>query len=221
MKYVVYYRVSTKGQGESGLGLDAQNRDIELFLQSYSTTPFEVIAEITDVRSGKGSIEERPELKKAVEIAKNNDATLLVAKLDRLSLQVSLVASLTDDSKLKLKVAQMPNADNFQLHIYAALAQQERDFISKRTKAALQAAKQRGIKLGGVRPNHDRSISASKASAQARAEKLRLHFEEMIQLGYSTQQMADSLNQKNITTSRGSVFRQTTVQRMLKTLDLR
>ena len=147
-KYVIYLRVSTKQQGDSGLGLEAQERDIDIFLNSYNKGQFEIIGKFKDVMSGKGSVEERPTFKKAVELAKQHNATLLVAKLDRLSRDVETVARLI--KAVDIKVACMPYADKFQLHLYAALAEQERDFISARTKAALQAAKARGVKLGGA-----------------------------------------------------------------------
>lgn len=148
-KYVVYTRVSTKEQGRSGLGLEAQRRDIDIFLQAYSDVPWEIVGTYQDV--GSGADNGRPELQAAIAMAKANNAELLVAKLDRLSRKVSYLAALLDDKQLKLRVASMPAADKFQLHIYAALAEQERDFISTRTKAALAAAKARGVKLGGVR----------------------------------------------------------------------
>src|SRR5687767_12155078 len=108
-KYVLYYRVSTEEQGKSGLGLEAQHRDISLYLESYSPTPWEIVGEFTEVESGANS--DRPELAKAIALAKKAKATLLVSKLDRLSRKVSLIASLMDDPKLSLRVASMPHAD--------------------------------------------------------------------------------------------------------------
>ncbi len=169
-QYVNYMRVSTAEQGRSGLGLDAQRRDIDLFLENYSEAPFKVIGEFTDVLSGRD--DDRPELSKAIALAKQSGAALLVSKLDRLSRRVSFIAALMDDPKLDLRVAQMPNADKFQLHIYAALAEQERDFISKRTKAALREAKARGVKLGGLRDKTMKRNEVVKANALVRAEKV-------------------------------------------------
>ena len=168
-KYVCYLRVSTQEQGRSGLGLEAQRRDIEIFLQNYSTTPWEVIGTYQDI--GSGADNGRPELQKAIALAKKAGAELLIAKLDRLSRKVAYLAQLMEDPKLKLRVASMPAADKFQLHIYAALAEQERDFISTRTKAALAAAKARGVKLGGYRGGHAlqnaNTIRAANADAEA------------------------------------------------------
>src|SRR5205823_5306411 len=147
---VVYLRVSRQSQGDSGLGLEAQQRDMDIFLSTYATNP-EVIATFTEVQSGAD--DSRPELTKALTLVRSTpDCELLVAKLDRLSRRVSFIAKLLEDKRARFRVASMPHADAFQLHIYAALAEQEREFISRRTIAALGAAKARGTKLGGVRP---------------------------------------------------------------------
>ena len=138
-RYVIYKRVSTKEQGRSGLGLEAQDRDIRIFLEAFSEVPWEIVGEFLDILTGTD--DSRPELAKAIDLAKREKATLLVSKLDRLSRKVSFIANLMDDKKLDFRVAQMPSADKFQLHIYAALAEQEREFISQRTKAALREAK--------------------------------------------------------------------------------
>ncbi|HFD4038250.1 TPA: recombinase family protein [Vibrio parahaemolyticus] len=218
MKYVVYYRVSTKGQGESGLGLEAQKRDVELFLNSYSETPFEVIDEITDVKSGKGMLTERQELRNAVELCEETGATLLVAKLDRLGRDVELIAHLM--KRIDFKVACMPNADRFQLHLYAALAEQERDFISKRTKAALQSAKDRGVKLGGLRMTTKKLNAKRKEEADERAEMFRNEIEEMQSNGYSIRRMVESLNRRSIKTARGSAWSISTLHGTVKRLGL-
>jgi DNA invertase Pin-like site-specific DNA recombinase len=105
-RYVIYKRVSTKRQGESGLGLAAQERDIDIFLSTYSEEPWEVVGSYTDIESGAKS--DRPELQKAIDQAKKQKATLLVAKLDRLSRKVSYIAKLIEDDKLTFRVANMP-----------------------------------------------------------------------------------------------------------------
>lgn len=213
LKYVVYYRVSTKKQGESGLGLEAQQRDVELFLANYSGTPYEVIDTVQDVLSGKGGLAERPALKAAVALAEREGATLLVAKLDRLSRDVELIAHLI--KRVELKVACMPNADKFQLHIYAALAEQERDFISKRTKAALAAAQARGQTLGGLRPGTAARNTGARMAADAAAEQFRAEFTEMRKNGYSVSDMVKSLNDRGHTTSKGGTWQHVQVKRML------
>jgi DNA invertase Pin-like site-specific DNA recombinase len=215
-RYVTYRRVSTKAQGESGLGLDAQDRDIRIFLDSYPEGPWEVAGEFVDVLSGTDSA--RPELAKAIELAKREGAELLVAKLDRLSRKVSFIAALMEDPKLRLRVAQMPHADNFQLHVYAALAEQEREFISKRTKAALAEAKARGRKLGGMRDATMRRNEVVKANAQARAEKIEGIIRPLRDTGKTLQQIAEELNRAGVETARGGAWHASQVKRTLDRL---
>lgn len=216
-QYVTYYRVSTEEQGKSGLGLEAQERDIEIFLTTYSDQPYEIIASYRDIQSGKD--DNRPELQAAIEQAKATGAVLLMAKLDRLSRRVSFIAGLMEDKKLSFKVAQMPYADKFQLHIYAALAEQERDFISKRTKAALAAAKERGVKLGGLRDKTMKRNKARKEQAQQRAEELREILLPLKDSGKTLEQMAAFLNTSNWRTPRGGKWSKTQVSRVLTRLD--
>ncbi len=139
--YVAYYRVSTRRQGRSGLGLDAQ-RDV---VSAFVTESDRIVGEFTEVVSGNA--ERRDELRRAIWLARSTDARLLIAKLDRFSRRVSFIASIME-SGIKLTVAEMPHATDFQLHIFAALAQEERRLISERTRLALQAAKRRGTLLG-------------------------------------------------------------------------
>lgn len=214
IKYIAYYRVSTKKQGDSGLGLDAQKRDINLFLENYSDIPYEVIGEFTDVESGSNS--DREQLQKAIALAKKNKATLLVAKLDRLSRDVEFIAGII--KRVELKVASMPNADRFQLHLYGALAEQERAFISKRTKAALQEAKARGVTLGGLRDKTNARNKAKKEQADKAAEKLRGLVCPMIIQGSSFRQIASSLNASGMTTVRGCEYSAMAVKRLVDRL---
>ena len=209
-QFTKYYRVSTRKQGDSGLGLSAQERDIDLYLSTYAETPWEVIAEFTDIKSGKD--DDRPELQKAIELAEKTGAILLVAKLDRLSRKVSFVSAIMERKKLNLTVATMPNADKFQLHIYAALAEQERDFISKRTKAALQAAKARGVKLGGARPEAEVRHAAVKATADANAARVFKAIKSHRSAGATYREIADHLNQLKVTTARGGLWYASTVR---------
>lgn len=213
MRYVIYYRVSTKRQGESGLGLDAQKRDIDLYFNNYVNSSYSVIGEFTDI--GSGADDDRTELHKAIALAKKEKATLLVAKLDRLSRRVSFMAKLIEDKRLMLKVACMPNADKFQLHIYIALAEQERDFISKRTKDALRQAKARGVKLGGLRDKTNERNKALVANAQARADKLLPTILPMRQQGYTLKQIADELISLSVPTAQGGVWTAKAVSRLL------
>lgn len=216
-RFVVYTRVSTKKQGDSGLGLDAQDRDIQLFLDNYSEVPWEVVARFEDVESGTRS--DRPELAKAITLAKTTGATLLVAKLDRLSRSVAFIAQLLEDRKLNFRVASMPYADKFQLHIYAALAEQERDFISKRTKAALQEAKARGVKLGGYREGHKSHHEALRQNADKAAQKVSSTILSRRAAGATFQAIADELNALGVETARGGQWYATTVRNYAKRLE--
>lgn len=215
-KYVTYKRVSTAEQGKSGLGLEAQKRDISLFLENYSEVPFEVIGEFTDVLSGTD--DERPELAKAIDLAKRTGAALLVAKLDRLSRRVSFISALMEDPKLSLRVAHMPTADKFQLHIYAALAEQERDFISKRTKAALAEAKARGQKLGGLRDKTMKRNEVVKANAKTRAEKVAGIVQPLRDAGKPLREIAEHLDKAGVKTARGGHWSASQVKRVLDRL---
>lgn len=216
VKYVTYKRVSTKEQGKSGLGLEAQERDISIFLETYSPEPWKAIGDFIDIQSGGD--DDRPELQKAVALAKKERATLLVSKLDRLSRKVSFIAGLMDDKQLSFKVASMPQADKFQLHIYAALAEQERDFISQRTKAALAEAKAKGKKLGGLRDKTMKRNTVLKAQADRRASKLENIVLPLKERGDSLRQIADALNEAGITTARGHLWQAPQVQRVLARL---
>lgn len=209
MKFVIYTRVSTKGQGESGLGLEAQERDIGLYLDTYAETPFEIVGRFCDVKSG--AMARRPELEKALDVARKTGATLLVAKLDRLSRSVAFIATLLEDKRVNLRVASMPHADKFQLHIYAALAEQERDFISLRTKAALGEAKRRGVKLGGLRPATAARNNTVKADADDRAAVVWQTIRERRAVGATLRAVADELNRLGVATARGGVWAAQTV----------
>jgi len=209
-EFVTYTRVSTKRQGDSGLGLEAQERDIEIFFDSYAEQPYSLIGSFCDVASGSKT--DRLELASAVAMAKRTGATLLVAKLDRLSRSVAEIAKLLEDKSLDFRVATMPHADKFQLHIYAALAEQERDFISKRTKSALQAAKARGVILGGARPEAAVRHAAVKAAADGHAYRVRSVIQSYRKNGSSYRAIASHLNQLEISTARGGMWFASTVR---------
>jgi DNA invertase Pin-like site-specific DNA recombinase len=215
-QFVIYRRVSTSDQGRSGLGLEAQDRDIRLFLDNYAEVPFEVIGEFLEVQSGKDN--DRPELAKALDLCRRTGAELLVAKLDRLSRRVSFIATLMDDPKVRLRVAAMPNADKFQLHIYAALAEQERDFISLRTKAALAEAKAQGRKLGGLRDKTGARNEAIQRDAQAFARKVAPIVQPMRTSGATLADIAEALDGAGISTARGGKWTATQVKRVLDRL---
>ena len=215
-RYITYKRVSREDQGRSGLGLEAQERDIQLFLENYAETPYEVVGEFVEVQSGSDN--ERPELLAAIELAKKESAILVCAKLDRLSRRVSFLAALMEDKELEFRVAQMPYADKFQLHIYAALAEQERDFISQRTKAALKSAKERGVRLGAPVQHLDALAEAKKQKALENAQKVAGVIVPLHQSGQSLRAICDVLNTSGVTTERGGKFHPSLVSRMLTTL---
>ena len=211
-QFIKYYRVSTRSQADSGLGLSAQQRDIDLYLSTYAETPWEVLAEFTDVQSGKD--DNRPELQEAMALAEETGATILIAKLDRISRRVSFISAIMERKKLNLTVATMPNADKFQLHIYAALAEQEREFISLRTKQALAPLKGTG-KLGGNRGNIDKANDAARALADSHAAKVMDTVLPLKEAGRTLQQIADTLNKSGVKTARGGKWHPTTVKNVL------
>jgi DNA invertase Pin-like site-specific DNA recombinase len=155
--FVAYLRVSTARQGESGLGLESQRATVEAFARQHGGV---ILASHVEVESGRKS--DRPELAKALAAARKAKAVLLIAKLDRLARSVSFISSLMDSGADFMAVDQ-PFASRLTLHILAAVAEDEARRISERTKAALQAAKARGIKLG--------SPIAAETAAKARAAR--------------------------------------------------
>jgi len=215
-RYVTYTRVSTEDQGKSGLGLAAQKRDIRLFLDGFSETPWEVIGEFVEVETGRAN--DRPQLLAALELVRREGAELLVAKLDRLSRKVAFIANLMEDPKVKLRVAAMPMADKFQLHIYAALAEQEREFISLRTKAALAEAKAKGKTLGGLRDKTGLRNAAIQANAKAGAEKIAGLVVPLRQSGATLREIAEALNQSGVPTARGGAWQASQVMRIIARL---
>jgi len=142
-----------------------------------------------------------------------------VAKLDRLSRKVSFIATLMEDRSVSLRVASMPSADKFQLHIYAALGEQEREFISIRTKAALAEAKDRGVKLGGLRDATGKRNQAVQAKAKERAEKVARIIVPLRNQGASLRDIAAALNKSGVVTARGGQWQASQVQRTLRRLD--
>lgn len=217
-RYVLYLRISTQGQQKSGLGLEAQKRDIDLYLENYSEQPYEILGEFTDIQSGGDN--NRPELKKAIELAKKTKSILLVQKICRLSRRVSFIATLIEDKDLNFKVAQMPFADKFQLHIYSALNEQEKDFIGSRTRAALQSWKERNPnkKLGAPIHHIEALAKARRDKALKEAKRLEGIIIPLKQQGKSLRVICDVLNQSGITTSKGRSFHPSKVSRTLSLL---
>jgi DNA invertase Pin-like site-specific DNA recombinase len=214
-RYVVYTRVSTQEQKRSGLGLEAQERDIGLYLQNYSDEPWEVVGRFSD--TGSGASTDRPEFGKAVALAKKVRAELLVSKLDRLSRRVSVIAGLMEEKGLKFRVASMPHADPFQLHVYAALAEQERQFIAARTRAALAVAKSKGKRLGGYRGAKalQASIDAVQGQADAYAKKVGPTIRLLQEQGRYLREIAEELEALGIKRPRGGRWSEMAVRRVL------
>jgi DNA invertase Pin-like site-specific DNA recombinase len=144
-KFIAYYRVSTDRQGQSGLGLEAQQKAVLDYLNGGSWT---LAGEYTEVESGKHA--DRPQLAAALAACKKQKARLVIAKLDRLSRNLAFIAALMD-SGVEFVAADNPHANKLTIHILAAVAQHEREAVSQRTKDALAAAKAQGVKLGNPR----------------------------------------------------------------------
>ena len=221
-RYITYLRLSRDSKNGRNYGLDAQRRDLDLFLSQCC--PDEdgclEIASYTEVQSGAD--DSRLELAAAIAHAKQAGATLLVAKLDRLSRRVSFIAGLLEDRQLSFRVACMPNADKFALHIYAALAEQERDFISARTKAGLAAARARGVQLGGLRANTRTRNDAARDRAQAGTERLRPVLAPMAAAGgMSLREMSAALAAAGTTTKAGNPWSPSSCKLALERLGLR
>lgn len=214
-RYVLYRRVSHEEQGRSGLGLEAQRRDLELYLADKEGA--EVLADFVEVASGGKS--DRPVLAEALALCRKEKATLLVAKLDRLSRNVAFVATLLEDKTVELVVASLPQASRFELHLYAALAEQERTFISQRTKAALAAAKERGVKLGGARPHLAGLNEAKKQRLREEAQALAPLVQPLRQQGLSLRAVCDRLNAAGVRTRTGKPLYAVKLRRLLEVME--
>lgn len=205
MRYVAYYRVSTAKQGTSGLGLAAQETAVRTFIAG------EPIAAFTEVESGKR--DDRPQLAAALAHAKRHKATLVIAKLDRLARDVHFISGLLK-SGVEIRACDIPTANRMVLHIMAAVAEGEREMISERTRAALAAAKARGVRLGT--PNTQRLAQERRAAADAQARKLRAELAELWVAGImNVRDIAAALNARGIPASRGGRWHPTSVQRLL------
>lgn len=216
MKFVTYLRVSTERQGQSGLGLEAQRSAVAAHVAGRG----EVVAEFVEVESGKRT--DRPELVRALAEAKRAGAVLIIAKLDRLARNVAFIANLLE-SGVEVTAADMPEANRFLLHVMAAVAEHEAKTISDRTRAALAAAKERGIKLGWSIPSRaGEQLLAARTGAARNARKADDHAAMVFPLicnmsnkGFSLRRIAEELNRRGIQTSRGGRWHPTTVRNIL------
>lgn len=220
-KFVTYYRVSTQKQGRSGLGLEAQKAAVEAFLRAHSGVE---VASFTEVESGK--VADRPKLAAALQRCRQTRATLLVAKLDRLSRNIAFLFTLRD-AGVEFRALDLPEANTLTLGVMAAMAQHERETISARTRAALAARRARGHALGTRRdmtPYQRRAsalgASVNQAKAIARAKDIAPAIEEARADGCTTlQAVADRLTAQGITTPRGKAWTATAVSNALKLIE--
>jgi len=213
-RFVLYRRVSTEEQGRSGLGLEAQKRDLDLYLATREEAV--VVADLVEVASGGKS--DRPVLAEALELCRKQKAVLLVAKLDRLSRQVSFVANLLEDKSVEFVVASLPQASRFELHLYSALAEQEKLFVSQRTKSAMAAAKARGVKFGGPCHHLPALNRAKKEQVRKEAEALAPLLLPLREAGKSHRAVAEHLNKVGVRTRSGKAFYAVKVGRLLAVL---
>jgi DNA invertase Pin-like site-specific DNA recombinase len=203
-RFVSYLRVSTAKQGASGLGLDAQREAITAYLNGGC---WHLLGEHIEVESGKRA--DRPALTAALHQCKLTGAVLVIARLDRLSRNVAFLANLMD-SDVEFVAVDNPTATRFTLHILAAVAEHEAAMISARTKAALAAARARGVKLGGkregVRPDHRRGTEAVMKVAYEFAQQVAPMVLAMRQEGLSLRQIGAALADKGVRTARGGAW---------------
>jgi DNA invertase Pin-like site-specific DNA recombinase len=221
-RFIAYYRVSTARQGKSGLGLDAQRAAVREYLNGGN---WRLIEEVTEIESGKRS--DRPELARALAACRLQQATLIIAKLDRLARNVAFIANLME-SGVDFVAADMPQANRLTVHVLAAIAEHEAAAISARTKAALARAKARGTVLGGDRGNLSRvakagakaSVQARRETAAGRARDLAVVMDDLRSQGRtSLRELADGLNKREIAAPRGGRWQAAQVARMLRQVD--
>lgn len=217
-KFIAYYRVSTQQQGASGLGLDAQQAAVTRYLNGGA---WELIGEFREIETGKGAdaLAKRPQLRAALDACRKHGATLLIAKLDRLARNVHFVSGLLETG-VEFVAADMPQANKVMIQMHAVMSEWERDQISARTKAALEAAKARGVVLGragadNLRPN----VEERQRAADAFAAKLRPLFDGMRARGLSQRAMVEELNAVGVPAPKGGQWRLSQVQRVLGRLE--
>ena len=221
--FVSYLRVSTTGQGDSGLGIEAQREAIRAMIEAKGG---KLVREYVEVASGGDN--DRPELVAALDACKRRKATLVVAKLDRLSRDVELIARTM--KRTPLVVAECSGAGSLELHLRAAFAAEERSKIRTRTREALAALKARGVLLGSARPGHWEGREDVRQAAQTKATKAAVEWHRAASASVyadarrvastmpdaSLRTIAAALNEAGIPTPRGSVWKAASVARMLE-----
>lgn len=214
MQYIAYYRASTKRQGQSGLGLEAQQSAVA---HQIGSTGGELVGEFKEVESGRK--DDRPQLKAALAAAKKSNAIVIIAKLDRLGRRASYILRLIDESGVNFHICDMPNADKLTITILAAVAEREAENISTRTKAALAAKKARGAMLGNPRLAEARkaAVAENRKLNKSRQDGIRKIISEIITKGKITThaRIAECLNARGIPTARGGKWHTTTVRRLI------
>jgi len=215
MKYVPYYRVSTKKQGKSGLGLEAQEKAVK---EHLSRSNGEFLDSFTEVESGKNN--DRPELSKAIKKCRLTGAVLIIARLDRLSRNKAFLFSIMD-SKIKFVCADMPEANDLTISFMAIMAEYESDLISKRIKGALAARKARGLTNGNPSALTNRDTTQARKVKNKMAKIRNLEMKEIIEElkveneGISLRGLSAVLNEAGYTTARGKKWQATSVQRVI------
>jgi DNA invertase Pin-like site-specific DNA recombinase len=217
-RFVAYYRVSTQRQGRSGLGLEAQEQSVHAYLNGGR---WSLLDSFTEIESGKRT--DRPELERALAACRIHNATLVIAKLDRLARDAHFLLGL-QKARVQFVAADMPEANDMVVGIMAVVAQGERKMISDRTKAALKAAKTRGVKLGGDRGNiHLHAQRGAERSALIRHQEACDRSADLVPVIHDVQtkgakslrQIASELNSRGIQTARGGAWSAVQVQRVL------
>ncbi|WP_341896945.1 recombinase family protein [Sphingobium sp. YR657] len=218
LRFIAYYRVSTDRQGRSGLGLEAQQEAVHKFLLQRQHT---LIAEKVEVESGRNA--DRPELAEAFALCRLHRATLIIAKLDRLARSVAFVSNILE-SGVDFVAADFPEANRLTIHILSAVAEHEARMISDRTKAALKAAKARGVVLGGDRGNlpgvaaRGAQASAMVRSRQAdeRARDVAPLIMSLREAGKNFEDIAVELRDRDIPSARGGIWTGQKVSRLMR-----
>jgi DNA invertase Pin-like site-specific DNA recombinase len=213
--FVAYYRVSTHKQGLSGLGLEAQKTSVGHYLKDSN---HQLIAEYTEIETGKGSnaLDKRPQLRDALDYSRKHGATLIIAKLDRLARNVHFVSGLLETG-VEFVAADMPQANKVMIQMYSVMAEWERDQISARTKAALDAARKRGVKLGSAGfKNLSLNIVERKNASYEFAQKLAGVINGFKSIGMSQRKIVNELNLLEIHTSKDGKWSLTQLQRVMQ-----
>ncbi len=211
--YTPYYRVSTEKQGRSGLGLEAQKNIVQNFIPSLA----QLDGEFIEVESGKNN--NRIQLQLAIDYCKQKGNTLLIPKLDRLSRNVAFIFKLRDE-KVDFLCCDIPDANTLTIGIFASLAQHERELISSRTKAALQAKKRQGFKLGS--PDNLTNLARAKGSiaikekalANANNRRASGYIKQLRDMGMTYREIAGKLNTEGFRTAKGKLFEAMSVKRL-------